>query len=148
MSVARMKKMNLPDAPKPTKAVKTTDPREMERQQRLLEARGRLNNKNDKVKPKDFWDKARMAKLRRLWIEGWPVKHIARECGAEEKVTQNRITMEIQYGRLESRRRDLTAEDIERIYRLRDAGMSIKLIAKDMKRSAVRIKKILEERKK
>ena len=146
MSVARLKKMNLPDAPKPTKAVKTVDPREKERQQRLLEARGRLNSKNERVKPKVFWDKARMAKLRRLWIEGYPVKHIARECGAEVKETQNKITQEILWGRLESRRRDLTADDIERIYRLRDAGMSIKLIAKDMKRSAVRIKKILEER--
>ena len=149
MAVARVKKMNLPDAPKPTRATKAYDPREKEREQRLQEACGKgLNMKVriDEGKPLCFWDRARVSKLRRLWNEGYPVKYIARECGAQEKATHNKITQEISYGRLEPRRKDLSAEDIERIYRLRDAGMSIKLIAKDMKRSAVRVKKILEER--
>jgi len=142
-----VKKINLPDAPKPTKAVRSIDPREKERQQRLQEAHRRMRDRNDEIRPKCFWDSARTAKLRRLWNEGYPVKYIARECGSQEKTTHNKISFEIKAGRLEPRRKGLTAEDIERIYRLRDAGMSIKLIAKDMKRSAVRIKKVLEERK-
>ena len=142
-------KRKLPDAPKPTRAMKAYDPREKERQQRLQEACGKgLNMKVriDEGKPLCFWDRARVSKLRRLWNEGYPVKYIARECGAQEKATQNKITQEISYGRLEPRRKDISTEEVERIYRLRDAGMSIKLIAKDMKRSAVRVKKVLEER--
>ena len=70
MSVAKVKKMNLPDAPKPTRAMKVVDPREKERQQRLQEAQGKglnLKLRIDEGKPLCFWDKARLAKLRRLW---------------------------------------------------------------------------------
>lgn len=148
MSVARVKKMNLPDAPKPTRSVKYSDPWEKERGEKWQESEGKdlCNLHNGPVKKIQFWDNARLAKLRRLWKEGCPISEIARECGAELTATQNRITLEISYGRVESRKRKLTQDDIERIYRLRDAGMSIKLIAKDMRRSTVTINKVLKER--
>jgi len=148
MAEARVRKMNLPDAPKPTRSVKYQDPREKEREQRLKEAQGKSleMRKRNEGKPIRFWDEARLAKLRRLWNEGESTNYIAREVGADIKAVQNRITVEIRGGRLESRKRPMTEEEVEKIYRMRDAGMSRKQIAKDMRRSPHTIIKILDGR--
>lgn len=148
MAVARVRKMNLPDAPEPTRSVKYQDPREKEREQRLREAQGKSYEmrKRNEGKPIRFWDEARLAKLRRLWNEGEPSNYIAREVGADIKTVQNRLTVEIRAGRLESRKRPMTKEEVEKIYRLFDAGMTRKQIAKDLRRAPLTIQKILEER--
>jgi len=149
MAVARIRKIHLPDAPEPTRPVKYQDPREKEREQRIKESQGKglemLKRNGNERKPIRFWDEARLAKLRRLWNSGEPSNYIAREVGADKKAVQNRITMEIKAGRLESRKRPMTKEEIEKIYRMRDAGMTRKQIAKDLRRSPLTIKKILEE---
>ena len=148
MAVARVRKMNLPYAPKPTRSVKYQDPRDKEREQRLREAQGKSfeMRKRNEGKPIRFWDEARVAKLRRLWNEGESSNYIAREVGADIKAVQNRLTVEIRAGRLESRKRPMTEEEVEKIYRLFDAGMTKKQIAKDLRRSPLTIQKILEER--
>lgn len=149
MSVAKIKKMNLPDAPKPTRAVKVVDPREKERQQRLQEAQGKCLNlklRIDEGKPLCFWDKARLAKLRRLWEEGFQVAYIARETGCTPSSCKDRIRYEIKQGRLENRRKDATSEQIQSIINRYQAGESIKLIAKEMKMSRYRVTNILEDR--
>ncbi len=145
---ARVRKMNLPDAPKPTRSVKYQDPRDKEREQRLREAQGKSYEmrKRNEGKPIRFWDEARVAKLRRLWNEGESSNYIAREVGADIKTVQNRLTVEIRAGRLESRKRPMTKEEVEKIYRLFDAGMTRKQIAKDLRRAPLTIQKILEER--
>jgi hypothetical protein len=148
MAVARVRKMNLPDAPKPTRSVKYQDPRDKEREQRLREAQGKSYEmrKRNEGKPIRFWDEARVAKLRRLWNEGESSNYISREVGADIKTVQNRLTVEIRAGRLESRKRPMTDEEVEKIYRLFDAGMTRKQIAKDLRRAPLTIQKILEER--
>jgi DNA-binding NarL/FixJ family response regulator len=148
MAEARVRKMNLPDAPKPTRSVKYQDPRDKEREQRLREAQGKSYEmrKRNEGKPIRFWDEARVAKLRRLWNEGESSNYIAREVGADIKTVQNRLTVEIRAGRLESRKRPMTDEEVEKIYRLFDAGMTRKQIAKDLRRAPLTIQKILEER--
>lgn len=149
MSVAKVKKMNLPDAPKPTKAMKVVDPREKERQQRLQEAQGKglnLKLRIDEGKPLCFWDKARLAKLRRLWEEGFQIPYIARETGCTPSSCKDRIRYEIKQGRLENRRKDATSEQIQSIINRYQAGESIQLIAKEMKMSRYRVTNILEDR--
>lgn len=149
MSVAKVKKMNLPDAPKPTRAMKVVDPREKERQQRLQEAQGKglnLKLRIDEGKPLCFWDKARLAKLRRLWEEGFQVAYIARETGCTPSSCKDRIRYEIKQGRLENRRKDATSEQIQSIINRYKAGESIQLIAKEMKMSRYRVTNILEDR--
>ena len=149
MSVAKVKKMNLPDAPKPTRAVKVVDPREKERQQRLQEAQGKglnLKLRIDEGKPLCFWDKARLAKLRRLWEEGFQVPYIARETGCTPSSCKDRIRYEIKQGRLENRRKNATSEQIQSIINRYQAGESIQLIAKEMKMSRYRVTNILEDR--
>lgn len=146
MAKAKIRKMNLPDAPSPTKAVRYKDPREIERAKRIQEHHG-INLNQSRSRQLCFWDSARVARLRRMWEEGYPVKYIARECGADLVVCQNRITYEINCGRLEPRQTRISPEEKERIYRLYDAGVKIPQIAKDMKRSAYRIQKVLKERK-
>ena len=149
MSVAKVKKMNLPDAPKPTRAMKVVDPREKERQQRLQEAQGKglnLKLRIDEGKPLCFWDKARLAKLRRLWEEGFQVAYIARETGCTPSSCKDRIRYEIKQGRLQNRRKDATSEQIQSIINRYKAGESIQLIAKEMKMSRYRVTNILEDR--
>ena len=149
MSVARVKNMNLPDAPKPTRAMKVVDPREKERQQRLQEAQGKglnLRLRIDEGKPLCFWDKARLAKLRRLWEEGFQVAYIARETGCTPSSCKDRIRYEIKQGRLQNRRKDATSEQIQSIINRYKAGESIQLIAKEMKMSRYHVTNILEDR--
>ena len=149
MSVAKVKKMNLPSAPKPTRAVKVVDPREKERQQRLQEAQGKglnLKLRIDEGKPLCFWDKARLAKLRRLWEEGFQIPYIARETGCTPSSCKDRIRYEIKQGRLQNRRKDATSEQIQSIINRYKAGESIQLIAKEMKMSRYRVTNILEDR--
>ena len=149
MAVARVKNMNLPDAPEPTKAKRTFDPREKERQQRLQEAQGKglnLKMRIDEGKPLCFWDKARLAKLRRLWEEGFQVPYIARETGCTPSSCKDRIRYEIKQGRLEKRRKDATSEQIQSIINRYKAGESIQLIAKEMKMSRYHVTNILEDR--
>ena len=125
--------MNLPDAPKPTRAVKAVDPREKERQQRLQEAQGKglnLKLRIDEGKPLCFWDKARLAKLRRLWEEGFQIPYIARETGCTSSSCKDRIRYEIKQGRLENRRKDATTEQITSIVNRYKAGERINTISK------------------
>ena len=146
---ARVKNMNLPDAPKPTRAMKVVDPREKERQQRLQEAQGKglnLRLRIDEGKPLCFWDKARLAKLRRLWEEGFQVPYIARETGCTPSSCKERIRYEIKQGRLENRRKDATTEQITSIVNRYKAGESINTISKEMKMSRYRVTNILEDR--
>ena len=146
MSEARVKKMVLPDAPKPTKAYRFVDPREKERQQRLAEHRD-LNLVGIKEgKPLCFWDSARKAKLKRLWEEGFNVKTIAREVGCTESVCRDRIRYEIKCKRLEKRRQELTEEQVQSMISRYKAGMSLNMIAKEMMMSRKKVTGILEER--
>ena len=93
-----------------------------------------------------FWDKSRSGKLIRLWNEGCPIKEIARECGANPDVTKNRISYEIKCGRIKTRKRTLTDDEREKICKMRDSGMKIQMIAKDMKCSTKTVMNILKER--
>lgn len=147
MSGAKVRKMNLPDAPKPTKPYKYVDPREKERQQRLAEHKNlNLNLVGIRDgKPLCFWDKARQARLRRLWEDGWQVKHIARECGCTESVCRDRIRYEIKCGRLEKRRQEVTEEQVQSIVSRYKAGMSLNNIAKEMLMSRYQVTNILKE---
>lgn len=145
MSGAKVKKMNLPDAPKPTKPYKYVDPREKERQQRLAEHKSLNLVGITKSTPLCFWDKARQARLRRLWEEGWQVKYIARECGCTESVCRDRIRYEIKCGRLEKRRKEVTEEQIQSIVSRYKAGMSLNNIAKEMLMSRYQVTNILKE---
>lgn len=146
MSEARVKKMVLPDAPKPTRAYRFVDPREKERQQRLAEHRD-LNLVGIKEgKPPCFWDSARKAKLKRLWEEGFNVKTIAREVGCTESVCRDRIRYEIKCKRLEKRRQELTEEQVQSMISRYKAGMSLNMIAKEMMMSRKKVTGILEER--
>lgn len=146
MSGAKVKKMVLPDAPKPTKPYKYVDPREKERQQRLAEHKSLNLIGITKSAPLCFWDKARQARLRRLWKEGWQVKYIARECGCTESVCRDRIRYEIKCGRLEKRRQETTEEQIQSMISRYEAGMSLNMIAKEMMMSRKKVTMILEER--
>ena len=144
---ARVKNINLPPAPKPTKAAKAVDPREKERQQRLEEAQGRrLHMRIDEGKPLCFWDKARLAKLRRLWEEGFQIPYIAREVGSTPSSCKERIRYEIKCGRMENRRKEATTEQITSIVNRYKAGESINTISKEMKMSRYRVTNILEDR--
>ena len=145
MSKAKVRKMNLPDAPKPTKPFHYVDPREKERQQRLDEHKSLNLIGITKSSPLCFWDKARQAKLRRLWEEGWQVKHIARECGCTESVCRDRIRYEIKCGRLERRRKEVTEEQIQSIVSRYKAGESLNNIAKEMLLSRYHVTNILKE---
>ena len=146
MSGAKVRKMNLPDAPKPTKPYKYVDPREKERQQRLAEHKSLNLVGITKSTPLCFWDKARQARLRRLWEEGWKVSHIARECGCTESVCRDRIRYEIKCGRLERRRKEVTEEQIRSMVSRYKAGMSLNNIAKEMLLSRYQVTSILKER--
>ena len=137
--------MNLPDAPKPTKPYKYVDPREKERQQRLAEHKSLNLVGITKSTPLCFWDKARQARLRRLWEEGWKVSYIARECGCTESVCRDRIRYEIKCGRLEHRRKEVTEEQIQSIVSRYKAGMSLNNIAKEMLMSRYQVTTILKE---
>lgn len=137
--------MNLPDAPKPTKPYKYVDPREKERQQRLAEHKSLNLVGITKSTPLCFWDKARQARLRRLWEEGWQVKYIARECGCTESVCRDRIRYEIKCGRLERRRKEVTEEQIQSMVSRYKAGMSLNNIAKEMLLSRYQVTSILKE---
>ncbi len=143
---ASVRKMNLPDAPKPTKPFHYVDPREKERQQRLAEHKSLNLIGITKSSPLCFWDKARQAKLRRLWEEGYQVKHIAREVGCTESVCRDRIRYEIRCARLEKRRQELTEEQIQSMISRYKAGMSLNMIAKEMLMSRKKVTYILEER--
>lgn len=145
MSGAKVRKMNLPDAPKPTKPYKYVDPREKERQQRIAEHKSLNLVGITKSTPLCFWDKARQARLRRLWEEGWKVSHIARECGCTESVCRDRIRYEIKCGRLERRRKEMTEEQIKSIVSRYKAGMSLNNIAKEMLMSRYQVTTILKE---
>ena len=145
MSGAKLRKMNLPDAPKPTKPYKYVDPREKERQQRLAEHKSLNLIGITKSAPLCFWDKARQSRLRRLWEDGWQVKHIARECGCTESVCRDRIRYEIKCGRLEKRRKEVTEEQIQSIVSRYKAGMSLNNIAKEMLMSRYQVTNILKE---
>ena len=145
MSGAKVKKMNLPDAPKPTKPFHYVDPREKERQQRIAEHKSLNLNGIAKTTPICFWDKARQARLRRLWEEGWQVKYIARECGCTESVCRDRIRYEIKCGRLERRRKEVTEEQIQSIVSRYKAGESLNNIAKEMLMSRYQVTNILKE---
>ena len=140
-----MRKMNLPDAPKPTKPFHYIDPREKERQQRLAEHKSLNLVGITKSTPLCFWDKARQARLRRLWEDGWQVKYIARECGRTESVCRDRIRYEIKCGRLEKRRKEVTEEQIQSIVSRYKAGMSLNNIAKEMLLSRYQVTNILKE---
>ena len=145
MSGAKLRKMNLPDAPKPTKPFHYVDPREKERQQRLAEHKNLNLIGITKSAPLCFWDKARQSRLRRLWKEGWQVKYIARECGCTESVCRDRIRYEIKCGRLERRRKELTEEQIGSIVSRYKAGESLNNIAKEMLLSRYHVTNILKE---
>lgn len=145
MSEARVKKMVLPDAPKPTRAVKYVDPREKERQQRLSEHRNIVLGVRSEI-PLCFWDSARKSKLKRLWEEGWQVKYIAREVGCAESVCRDRIRYEIKCGRLDKRHKDADEETIKSIVNRFKAGESLNTISKEMKMSRYFVTKILEEK--
>ena len=145
MSGAKLRKMNLPDAPKPTKPYKYVDPREKERQQRLAEHKSLNLVGITKSTPLCFWDKARQARLRRLWEEGWKVSYIARECGCTESVCRDRIRYEIKCGRLERRRKEVTEEQIQSMVSRYKAGMSLNNIAKEMLLSRYQVTSILKE---
>lgn len=145
MSKAKVKKMKLPDAPKPTKPFHYVDPREKERQQRLAEHKNLNLIGITKSSPLCFWDKARQARLRRLWEDGWQVKHIARECGCTESVCRDRIRYEIKCGRLERRRKEVTEEQIQSIVSRYKAGESLNNIAKEMLMSRYQVTNILKE---
>ena len=142
---ASVRKMNLPDAPKPTKPFHYVDPREKERQQRLAEHKSLNLIGITKSSPLCFWDKARQARLRRLWEDGWQVKHIARECGCTESVCRDRIRYEIKCGRLERRRKEVTKEQIQSIISRYKAGESLNNIAKEMLMSRYQVTNILKE---
>lgn len=143
MAKARVKKMNLPDAPKPTKAVKAFDPREKERQQRLAEHRD-LRLRIDEGKILCFWDKARVSKLRRLWEEGYTVAYIAREVGCSPKTAQGRLEYELKCGRIEKRLQRASPEQVDSIVNRFKAGESVNTISKEMKMSRYRITEILK----
>lgn len=145
MSGAKIRKIVLPDAPPPTKAYKYVNPREKERQQRLAEHKNLNLIGITKSSPLCFWDKARQARLRRLWEEGWQVKHIARECGCTESVCRDRIRYEIKCGRLERRRKEVTCEQIQSIISRYKAGESLNNIAKEMLLSRYQVTNILKE---
>ena len=145
MSGAKVRKMNLPDAPKPTKPYKYVDPREKERQQRLAEHKSLNLVGITKSTPLCFWDKARQSRLRRLWEEGWKVSHIARECGCTEPVCRDRIRYEIKCGRLERRRKEVTEEQIQSMVSRYKAGMSLNNIAKEMLLSRYQVTSILKD---
>ena len=142
---ASVRKMNLPDAPKPTKPFHYVDPREKERQQRLAEHKNLNLIGITKSSPLCFWDKARQSRLRRLWEEGWQVKHIARECGCTESVCRDRIRYEIKCGRLGRRRKDVTEEQIRSIVSRYKAGESLNNIAKEMLLSRYHVTNMLKE---
>lgn len=142
---ASVRKMILPDAPKPTKPFHYVDPREKERQQRLAEHKSLNLVGITKSAPLCFWDKARQARLRRLWEEGWQVKHIARECGCTESVCRDRIRYEIKCGRLERRRKEVTEEQTRSIVSRYKAGESLNNIAKEMLMSRYQVTNILKE---
>lgn len=146
MSEARVKKMVLPDAPKPTKPFHYVDPRDKERQQRLQEHRDLNLVAIKEGKPLCFWDSARKAKLKRLWEEGFNVKTIAREVGCTESVCRDRIRYEIKCKRLEKRRQELTEEQVQSMISRYKAGMSLNMIAKEMMMSRKKVTGILEER--
>lgn len=137
--------MNLPDAPKPTKPYKYVDPREKERQQRLAEHKSLNLVGITKSTPLCSWDKARQARLRRLWEEGWKVSYIARECGCTESVCRDRIRYEIKCGRLERRRKEVTEEQIQSMVSRYKAGMSLNNIAKEMLLSRYQVTSILKK---
>lgn len=132
MSKARIRKMNLPDAPKPTRAVRAEDPRDIERGKRIMEHKefNFSNSKNFKV---IFWDEARLCKLRRLWNEGCPITEIARECGCDREKALARVDYEVRSGNLERRHKAVSAEDKAKIYKLFKAGMTRDQLAKDFK---------------
>lgn len=145
MSGAKVRKMVLPDAPKPTKPFHYVDPRDKERQQRLQEHRDLNLVAIKEGKPLCFWDSARKAKLKRLWEEGFNVKTIAREVGCTESVCRDRIRYEIKCGRLERRRKEVTEEQIQSIVSRYKAGESLNNIAKEMLLSRYHVTNILRE---
>ena len=140
MSGAKVRKMVLPDAPKPTKPFHYVDPRDKERQQRLQEHRDLNLVAIKEGKPLCFWDSARKAKLKRLWEEGFNVKTIA-----SESVCRDRIRYEIKCGRLERRRKEVTEEQIQSIVSRYKAGESLNNIAKEMLLSRYHVTNILRE---
>lgn len=146
MSGAKVRKMNLPDAPKPTKPFHYVDPRDKERQQRLQEHRDLNLVAIREGKPLRFWDSARKAKLKRLWEEGYSVKYIAREVGCAESVCRDRIRYEIKCGRVEKRRKEVTEEQIQSMINRYKAGMSLTMISKEMMMSRKKVTDILIER--
>lgn len=143
MSQARVKPMNLPDAPKPTKAVKAFDPREKERQQRLSEHR-ELKLRIDEGKVLCFWDKARVCKLRRLWSEGYSVAYIAREVGCSPKTAQGRLEYELKSGTIEKRLQRASPEQVDSIINRFKAGESINTISKELRMTRYRVTEILK----
>lgn len=151
MSKAFVKRMVLPDAPKPTKSMRVDDPRDKERAMRLMEHHEidlqRLTpNGKKKTGPQKawFWDDARVTKLRRMYNEGYPVKEIARECGARNvNACQEKINKEIAAGNLERRNKRLSAEDIRKIVDMRETGMRVQDIAKDLRTTKDSVKGVL-----
>lgn len=143
MSKAIIKVQHLPDAPEPTKPYSGGDPREQENAQRIMEHRNIILGKPDGHVP--FWDRARVNKLHRLWNEGYGTKFIMRNVAApNEQVVLKRLRYDIKEGRIEPRRKTLTDDEKEKVFRMKNAGMDIIQIAKEMRMSVYRINKIIK----
>lgn len=135
----------MPPAPKPTRARKIDDPREVERARRIREHR-EYDFSKDKNKKVVFWDEARLAKMRRMWNEGFLVEEISREIGCHNvKQCHNRIDRDIADGILKRRRVRITAEEYDGIAMRLKAGMKPKEIATDLRLSIDVVRKAIRK---
>lgn len=144
MAKARIKVDSLPPAPKPTKPYDGGDPWDHEYRRRGLENRDNLPHKDNRGHV-PFWDRPRVAKLHRLWNEGYGIKHIMRNVAApNEEVVIKRLQYDMKEGRIQPRKKTLTDDELAKVKRMKDAGMDLVQIAKEMRMSVFRLNKILK----
>lgn len=118
---AKIRNINLPDAPPPTKARRVIDPWE----KRLYEDAVRCPN-IDRFQPKTTanWTDARIEKMKTMWLDGFVATDIAPHVGGNIKATTNKLHYMVSRGVI-PKRVNLTDEIRKGVKKDHESGMEI-----------------------
>lgn len=118
---ATVKKMRLPDAPKPTLPHRTIDPWE----RKLYEDAVRCPNIDQfQNKSQVTWTDERTNTMREMWLDGFIAKEIAPFVGGNIKATTNKLHYMVTKGII-PKRNNLTDEIRKGVRKDREDGMEI-----------------------
>lgn len=110
---AKVKKMVLPDAPKPTKPMRVLPPWEQHMYESMANSpdAGHFKQKE----PYKKWTQEELDIIEKMWCEGRIAVDIAPKVGGNIRATQNKITYMISKGLLPKRRNTISEEEYKEI---------------------------------